>query len=180
MGSSRFRSIFCGPNYVSPGLNRPCFAVSSGAVRARVHAHEHASKSTRSEHRSRGLRGGRVTAKYHQREREKKFHRRPLREPIQRPFNVSSIFLLQNKSISVFLSEKLIHFLSFFFFLFIEELGSRSQPVLFARRRERKSNSNRGGRVMTPRDSHLSPISNHYFSNWSLTLSLSCASLRRL
>lgn len=70
MGSSRFRSIFCGPNYVSPGLNRPCFAVSSGAVRARVHAHEHASKSTRSEHRSRGLRGGRVTAKYHQRERE--------------------------------------------------------------------------------------------------------------
>lgn len=116
MGSSRFRSIFCGPNYVSPGLNRPCFAVSSGAVRARVHAHEHASKSTRSEHRSRGLRGGRVTAKYHQREREKKFHRRPLREPIQRPFNVSSIFLLQNKWISVFLSEKLIHFLAFFFF----------------------------------------------------------------
>lgn len=49
-------------------------------------------------------------------EREKKFHRRSLREPIQRPFNVSSIFLLQNKSISVFLSEKLIHFLSFFFF----------------------------------------------------------------
>lgn len=67
---------------------------------------------------------------------------------------------------------------SLLFFLFIEELGSRS--VLFARRRERKSNSNRGGRVMTPRDSHLSPISNHYFSNWSLTLSLSCASLRRL
>lgn len=120
MGSSRFRSIFCGPNYVSPGLNRPCFAVSSGAVRARVHAHEHASKSTRSEHRSRGLRGGRVTAKYHQREREKKFHRTnvvvPFANRYNRPFNVSSIFLLQNKSISVFLSEKLIHFLSFFFF----------------------------------------------------------------
>lgn len=53
-------------------------------------------------------------------EREKKFHRTnvvvPFANRYNRPFNVSSIFLLQNKSISVFLSEKLIHFLSFFFF----------------------------------------------------------------
>lgn len=142
MGSSRFRSIFCGPNYVSPAsIGRVSRSHRGPYVHTLTQTPRVVRKALARNTVRGGLRGGRLSPQNIINEREKKFHR--TNEHSRRPLSfLTSLF-----------RENLICFkIQTFFFLFIDrvppffrKLGEKdklvrqfSQVALLGLREERR------------------------------------------